>query len=67
MLDPKPKAIDMVEEVKKKLITYAKNMATFCDRLNLEWFFHHLNSLSCEFNFPTSFLAFQYMIWYILK
>lgn len=36
MLDPKPKAIDMVEEVKKKLITYAKNMATFCDRLNLE-------------------------------
>ena len=36
MLDTKPKAINMVEVVKKKLLTYAKNMGSFCDRLNLE-------------------------------
>ena len=35
MLDTKPKAINMVEVVKKKLLTYAKNMGSFCDRLNL--------------------------------
>lgn len=36
MLDVKPKAIDLSEATKKKLITYAKNSSNFCDRLNLE-------------------------------
>lgn len=36
MLEARPKAIDMAEVVKKKLITYAKNMSSFCERLNLE-------------------------------
>lgn len=36
MLDPRPKAINVVEVVKKKLLTYARNMGSFCDRLNLE-------------------------------
>ena len=35
MLEVKPKAVDMTEVIKKKLLTYAKNMGTFCDRLNL--------------------------------
>ena len=35
MLDIKPKAIDVAEVTKKKLLTYAKNMSNFCDRLNL--------------------------------
>lgn len=36
MLDVKPKAIDMTEKVKKKLLSYAKNGGSFCDKLNLE-------------------------------
>lgn len=35
MLDVRPKAIDMTETVKKKLVSYAKNMGSFCERLNL--------------------------------
>lgn len=35
MLEAKPKAVDMAEVIKKKLLTYAKNMGNFCDRLNL--------------------------------
>lgn len=35
MLEVKPKAIDMAEIIKKKLVTYARNMGSFCDRLNL--------------------------------
>lgn len=35
MLEARPKAIDMAEIVKKKLVSYAKNLGSFCDRLNL--------------------------------
>ena len=37
MLDTKPKTIDETEKVKKKLLSYAKNLGTFCDKLNLDW------------------------------
>lgn len=36
MLDVKPKAIDTSEKVKKKLLSYAKNAGSFCERLNLD-------------------------------
>lgn len=35
MFDARPKAIDMGEFIKKKLVNYAKNTSSFCDRLNL--------------------------------
>jgi hypothetical protein len=35
MLQARPKVIDLAQVVKRKLITYAKNMGSFCDRLNL--------------------------------
>ena len=36
MLDVKPRAIDQTDKVKKKLLSYAKNAGTFCDKLNLD-------------------------------
>jgi hypothetical protein len=36
MLDIKPRAIDETDKVKKKLLRYAKNTGTFCDKLNLD-------------------------------
>lgn len=38
MLDIKPRAVDQTDKVKKKLLSYAKNMGSFCDKLNLDWF-----------------------------
>ena len=36
MLDVKPKAVDQTDKVKKKLLSYARNMGSFCDKLNLD-------------------------------
>ncbi len=36
MLDVQPRAIDETDKVKKKLLSYAKNVGTFCDKLNLD-------------------------------
>ena len=35
MLEVKPIAVDMTEVIKKKLLGYAKNLGSYCDRLNL--------------------------------
>jgi hypothetical protein len=42
MLDVKPKSIDETENVKKKLLSYAKNFGSFCDKLNLDSTFYFL-------------------------
>jgi hypothetical protein len=36
MLDAKPRVVDQADKVKRKLLSYAKNMGSFCDRLNLD-------------------------------
>ena len=36
MLDVKPRAFDQTDKVKKKLLSYARNMGSFCDKLNLD-------------------------------
>lgn len=36
MLDVRPKAVDNADKVKKKLLSYAKNFGSFCDKLNLD-------------------------------
>lgn len=36
MIDTKPRAIDITQKTKKKLVGYAKNSSNFCDRLNLQ-------------------------------
>ncbi len=36
MFEVKPKAIDNAERIKKKLLSYAKNCGSFCQKLNLD-------------------------------
>ena len=35
IIEARPKFVDMAQNMKKKLVNYAKNMGSFCDRLNL--------------------------------
>ena len=35
MLEIKPVAVDMTEVIKKKLLAYAKNLGSYCERFNL--------------------------------
>lgn len=36
MVDVRPKAIDNAERIKKKLLNYAKNGGSFCEKLDLD-------------------------------
>lgn len=48
MLDLKPKAVDQTDKVKKKLLSYARNLGSFCDKLNLDWFVYFCDKLNLD-------------------